>query len=159
MPPILSNDDPTLYAMECDLLTYIHPILARMNWIFEDFEKDAALWDDLQPALRLVTQMLTHDSLLLWYTHAMFSIPLYTSHGPPHSAPGQYFQESRYSWNLVVLEAVRWNLTGSAGRIQPGFSATIGLADGVTCQGSGAPPLIGSLTTSGPLRNNRPVCP
>jgi hypothetical protein len=59
----------------CDLTEEIHPILSRSNWIFKDFEKDTALWHDLQPALRFATQMLSNSNLLLWWTHLIFGRP------------------------------------------------------------------------------------
>lgn len=50
----------------CDLPEEIYPILARGNWMFEDFGEDITLWHDLQPVLRFATQMLSNSTLLLW---------------------------------------------------------------------------------------------
>jgi hypothetical protein len=117
MPPTPIHNDPVLFAIECDLPTDIHPILAQENWIFEDFERNAALWNDLQPALRLVTQMLTHDSPLLWYTHTMFGALVEESYDYSDCIR-QYLHGTPGSWNLAALDTVRHNLAKAAGLIK-----------------------------------------
>ena len=90
----------------CDLPTEIHPILARENWIYEHFDENTALWNDLQPALRLVTQMLIHDRLLMWYTHAMFG--QLSNIGSDHpSGIGKYLEQASGSWDPGALGTVR----------------------------------------------------
>ena len=51
-----------------DLPPGIHPILAPENWIREDFycKPNNSLLAELQPALRLVTKLLTTQSVVGW---------------------------------------------------------------------------------------------
>jgi hypothetical protein len=100
----------------CDLPETIHPILARENWLDMDVNVrgDNTLWNNLQPALRFVTQMLTNEAALLWWTHLF-----YGETKLEEESKETYLAETSWSWNRDALLVVRQHLSQTiAGQIK-----------------------------------------
>jgi hypothetical protein len=113
-----TNVMATLPQHVCTLPVSVHPLLRRENWVLDGIHQQETLWESLQPALRLATQMLSTDVALLWWTHLMF--------GKPSQAPKtqiQYLARTPKSWNPAALNEVREYLScTAAGRIRFAFS-------------------------------------
>jgi hypothetical protein len=110
----------------CDLPSAIHPILTCEAWLCEDFGSNAALWQDLQPALRFATQMLTNNAALMWWTHL-----LYGQQRQDSQSGEWYLSNTMRSWNPTILGDVKEYLSHiAAGRITFVFSNSVGPAYG-----------------------------
>ncbi|KAH7067396.1 hypothetical protein BKA63DRAFT_117327 [Paraphoma chrysanthemicola] len=113
----------------CELPTTIHPILARENWIHSNIRKNEALWDDLLPILRFVTQMITDETALLWWTH-LFAGQERTDKETKRT----YLAETSRSWNRAALPIVKKYLSQKiAGQIKFTFSTASEGCYGTMC--------------------------
>jgi len=117
---------PTITSQKfCNLLQEIHPILARENWPNEDFDKDATLWYNLQPALRFASQMLASTSSILWFTHLVF--------GTPTCHPGRglwYLERTSKSFNIAAVdEAKQYLSVAAASTLKLRFGPTSGYGE------------------------------
>lgn len=127
---ILGMATPTQH-LSCDLPEQIHPILARKNWVCHEPIKKV-FWQELQPALRLATQMLNEDKVLLWWTHLLFGEPTQSP-----SSQGTYLRRTAKSWNPAAINDVKKYLTSEApGRIKLTFQDTTDMLPyGLTAEG------------------------
>ncbi|KAH7083845.1 hypothetical protein FB567DRAFT_550868 [Paraphoma chrysanthemicola] len=113
----------------CDLPTTIHPILARENWIHSNTRKSEALWDDIQPVLRFVTQMIMDEIALLSWTH-LFAGEQRTDKKTMRT----YLDETSRSWDHAALPILKKYLSQKiAGQIKFTFSTTGECCYGITC--------------------------
>jgi hypothetical protein len=129
--PILIDHRAQPLSANCDLPAEIHATLVPENWHAEDFKQDAKLWNDLQPALRLSTQILNSDRTLLWFSHLIFGEEKRDTITKKH-----FLEETENSWNPDILEDVKCYLSErAAARIKLEFSDkpnTVPCCDGMT---------------------------
>jgi hypothetical protein len=112
---IAAMENPTMamtLQQYCDLPENIHPILAREKWAHENFDKDVALWQRIQPSLRFATQMLTSDPAILWWTHLIYG-KLF--HDTLHDC--WYLERTNRSFSVTALDDARKFLSENAARL------------------------------------------
>jgi len=58
------------------LVTPIHPLYRPERWIFEDFPNDSNLWRQIEPALKLASEIIESEPAMSFFRRIMYGTPV-----------------------------------------------------------------------------------